>query len=62
MDRTARRVARLVNLPAPRHHDLESAKSLVIFCMKELSQQDGGGWRFVGGINFNQGTYLQFIK
>ena len=34
VDRTASRMARLVKLPAPRHHDLESAKSMLIFCIK----------------------------
>jgi len=59
VDRAVERVCRLLPLPSPKHQDLESAKSIIIFSIKELSER---GWKFSGAMSTAEQIFIQFIK
>ena len=51
----ASKMVRQISFPPPSHNDLESAKSLVVFLMKELSER---GWKFTVSHNLNNSNCL----
>lgn len=51
----AHRMVRQLSFPPPSNNDLESAKSLVVFLMKELAER---GWKFVGSHNLHSSNCL----
>lgn len=56
----ASKMVRQLSFPPPNNHDLESAKSLLVCLMKELSER---GWKFVGAHNLhNSKCLLHFSK
>lgn len=59
LDRTVQAAGRFLALPPPQHQDLESAKSILIFSIKEFSEL---GWKFCGGVARPTATYLHFLK
>lgn len=74
VDRAVNRAAKLVRqlsqdrlrqlpIPPPSNSDMESAKSLVIFLIKELSEK---GWKFVGtnqvSAKMQHSCFLHFLK
>jgi len=59
-DRAVERVGVLLPLPPPRHQDLESAKSIILFSIKELSER---GWKYTGSVNNDDNeTILYFLR
>jgi len=58
VDRAVDRASKLVrqlSFPPPNNNDLESAKSLVVFIMKELSEKS---WKFIGSNNLSTSDCL----
>jgi len=58
VDRAVDRATKLVrqlSFPPPNNNDLESAKSLVVFIMKELAEK---GWKFIGSNNLSSSDCL----
>eukprot|EP00092_Neocalanus_flemingeri_P031545 GFUD01034256.1.p1 GENE.GFUD01034256.1~~GFUD01034256.1.p1 ORF type:complete len:662 (+),score=137.34 GFUD01034256.1:58-2043(+) len=58
VDRAVDRASKLVrqlSFPPPNNNDLESAKSLVVFIMKELAEK---GWKFIGSTNLSSSDCL----
>ena len=51
----ASKMVRQLSFPPPNNHDLESAKSLLVCLMKELSER---GWKFVGAHNLHTSKCL----
>jgi hypothetical protein len=58
VDRAVDRASKLVrqlSFPPPNNNDLESAKSLVVFIIKELAEK---GWKFIGSNNLSSSDCL----
>lgn len=58
VDRAVDRASKLVrqlSFPPPNNNDLESAKSLVVFIMKELAEKS---WKFIGSNNLSSSDCL----
>ena len=51
----ASKMVRQISFPAPNNHDLESAKSLLVCLIKELSER---GWKFVSAHNLHTSKCL----
>ena len=51
----ASKMVRQLSFPPPNNHDLESAKSLLVCLMRELSER---GWKFVGAHNLHTSKCL----
>jgi len=51
----ASKIVRQLSFPPPNNHDLESAKSLLVCLMRELSER---GWKFVGAHNLHSSKCL----